>query len=67
MKTNKTAVTLCDLSKEKQGQENTNQEGEDEADTTEEFDAVVCTVPLGVLKVKLIIQSGNDENLGRKD
>ncbi|CAG5105000.1 Oidioi.mRNA.OKI2018_I69.chr1.g1743.t1.cds [Oikopleura dioica] len=54
MKTNKTAVTLRDLSKEKQGQENTNQEGEDDADTTEEFDAVVCTVPLGVLKAEKI-------------
>ncbi len=48
---NKTAVTVLDLNIDCQGQEN-NKDGEQNArEYTEEFDAVVCTVPLGVLKV----------------
>ena len=48
---NKTAVTVLDLNIDCQEQEN--RDGEQNArEYTEEFDAVVCTVPLGVLKVK---------------
>jgi hypothetical protein len=51
MQENKTAVTVLDLNIDCQEQEN--RDGEQNArEYTEEFDAVVCTVPLGVLKVK---------------